>query len=320
MARNTNIHQLLFPVKLKPVYVEGSQIPIKGYKAVVGTFNADSKSLEEEQVISIVTNNYMLISNEEALKMAKDIHHKLFPKGSSESFEIFNIKASKTLGSCHIDIIDKDYTLNIMLREVYVPFVRIQNSYNKTMPLSFMVGFCRKVCDNGVIFEENTISINLQHTKSHFRSFDFNKINTNLLKDFERDFITKTNRAASINIPAKLFTPLAMKALNLQFKTDNKNEKIMEKELDRLEHFIQTIGNYTDRYVRKENFGETAYAFFNVITDYASNFPHLQARSMHSMQGRCGNWLTEFCDKHYKKTIDWEIELPDYKFKSTKKQ
>lgn len=318
MARNTNINQLLFPVDLKPVYIQGNSRPIEGYKAVVGTFQIDGNLVGLDQVISIVTDNYMLISNKEAVEMAKDIHHRLFPGGSSDSFEVFNIKAPKTFGSCHIDIIDKNYTLNLMRKEVYVPFVRIQNSYNKTMPLSFMVGFCRKLCDNGVIFEENTISINLRHTKSHFRSFDLNKINTNLLKNFERDFITKTEKATSIAIPGKLFTPLAIKALNLQFKTEDKNEKVKKKELDRLEDFIHTMEYYTDRYVRKENFGETAYAFFNAITDYASNFPHLQARSTHTMQGRCGNWLTEFCDKYYKKAIDWEKELQEYNFKSAK--
>lgn len=312
MARNTDIEQILFPVELRPVYVDGSKHPTKGYKAVVGTFNNSGYLFREEQVLSIVTDNYVLIPNKVALEMAIDIHSRLFPGGTSDSFEIFNIKTPSKMGSCHIDIIDKNYTLNILKQEVYVPFVRIQNSYNKTMPLRFLVGFCRSICSNGVIFDDNSISINLPHTKSHFNSFNIDNIDTKWLKKFEADFINKTNKADKITIPEKVFVPLAAKALNLQFTFDEKDTYKNALVKEKLEEFTHIMQEYTDRYVRKEKFGETAYAFFNVITDYASNYPHLQARSTHTMQNRCGNWLSEFCQRQYGRSIDWKEELRGY--------
>lgn len=309
MARNTNIQSILFPVKLKPIYLKYDIYPVKGFNAVVGTFSNPDSTIANEQVISIVTTNYLLVSNEKALEIGQDIHNKLFPNATSSSFEIFNIKTPKTLGSCHIDIIDKNYKLNILKREVYVPFVRIQNSYNKTMPLRYQVGFCRSLCNNGVIFEENTISINLQHTYRQFNSFSFDAIDTKWLHKFEADFISKTNKADKIHIPEKVFLPLAAKALNLKFNLDDNNNDKLQSELESFDKFKFIMMDFADRYIRKEQLGETAYAFFNAITDYASNFPHRQARTSHDMQNRCGKWLSEFCQRQHGRHIDWKVEL-----------
>jgi len=312
MARNTNINEILFPVELKPVMVEGSNNPIRGFKAVVGNFDNQLSLFPKEHVFSIVSDDYVLISNQMALDMAKDIHERLFPGGTSESFEIFNIKTPLTFGSCHIDIIDSNYKLNILKRELYVPFVRIQNSYNKTMPLHFQVGFCRSICTNGVIFEENSITINLRHTKSDFNSFNFDVIDTKRLKKFETDFISRTSKAEKIEIPEKVFVPLAAKVLNLNFNVDDEKSEQFEKNLERLAEFISVMEIYTDKYIRNEQLGETAYAFFNVITDYASNYPHKQARTTHDLQNRCGRWLSEFCRRNSNDEIDWEEELVSY--------
>lgn len=309
MVRNTNIQQVLFPVELKPVFAEGSRRPIEGYKAVTGKVDSPFEIFETERVFTIVSDNYVLIPNKDALEMAKDIHSRLFPSGTSDSFEIFNIKTPGTLGSCHIDIIDKHHKLNILKNEIYVPFVRIQNSYNKTMPLRFLVGFCRSICTNGVIFEENSISINLPHKKTTLIVFNIEKIDTLKLKKFETDFMNKTTKADKIAIPEQLFIPLAAKALNIKFNLDEGNTNFFQSELNRLNLFTNIMQQYTDRYVRKENFGETAYALFNVITDYASNYPHFQARTTHDLQNRCGRWLSEFCQRYYNLNIDWDKEL-----------
>lgn len=241
MVRNTNIQQVLFPVELKPVFAEGSRRPIEGYKAVTGKVDSPFELFETERVFTIVSDNYVLIPNKDALEMAKDIHSCLFPSGTSDSFEIFNIKTPGTLGSCHIDIIDKHYKLNILKNEIYVPFVRIQNSYNKTMPLRFLVGFCRSICTNGVIFEENSISINLPHKKTTLIVFNIEKIDTLKLKKFETDFMNKTTKADKIAIPEQLFIPLAAKALNIKFNLDEGNTNFFQSELNRLNLFTNIM-------------------------------------------------------------------------------
>src|SRR5262245_58023372 len=123
MARNTNIDDILFPVETRPVFLEKEPRAIPGFKAIVGNFGQGF-----DTTFSIVSDDYQLVLNSTALDMARQVHRKLFPNASSTSFEIFNIIFPSTKSSCSIDIIDKNYTVNIWKQEVYVPFVRIHNS------------------------------------------------------------------------------------------------------------------------------------------------------------------------------------------------
>ena len=308
MSRNTNISELLFPVECKPVYLGNQRYPIHGYKAVTGKFENDS-----EVIFSIVSDNYQLITNNEAVEMGKEIHARLFPDATSESFEVFNVIAPKTNGSCHIDIIDKNYTLNVWAKEVFVPFIRIQNSYNKTLPLKFQIGFCRKLCNNGVIFEENLVSYSVVHTKQMIRGSKFMNINVDHLKQFENDFINKTKRSVEIEIPRKYFLPLAAKVLNQNFNLAEKDVKKRRLIEQKLYDFANDIENYSDKYTQTEKMGENAYAFFNVITDYASNIKHFQARSTNEMQVRCGTWLNLLPTEIIKPNFSWENEVSEQK-------
>jgi len=309
MSRNTNINDLLFKVECKPVYLENQRHPLFGYKAVVGKFANGG-----EAVFSVVSDNYQLISNVEAIEMGKEIHGRLFPGAKSDSFEIFNVIAAKTKGSCHIDIIDKNYTLNLWAQEVYVPFVRIQNSYNKTLPLKFQIGFCRKLCNNGVVFEKDLVSISMAHTKPQFRNTDFTNINVSHLKKFEDDFINKTKKSLEVEIAQKYFLPLAAKVLNQNFNLAEKNEKKRKLIEQKLNEFIFAIENYTDNYIQTKKMGENAYAFFNVITDYASNVEHAQSRATHDSQAKCGTWLNLLPTEIIKPNFSWENELIDYNY------
>jgi hypothetical protein len=247
MSRNTNISELIFPVESRPVFLKDQQIPLLGYKAVVGKFASGG-----ETIFSIVSDNYKLITNEMAYEMGKEIHGRLFPNATSDSFEVFNIIASKTKGSCHIDIIDKNYTLNVWAQEVYVPFVRIQNSYNKTMPLKFQIGFCRSLCNNGVVFEKDLVSISMAHTKQLYRTTDFMSVNVSHLKKFENDFIRKTKISTATEIPREYFLALAAKVLNRNFNLKEKDKYKLAIIKEKLKEFATAIELYTDKYIRIE--------------------------------------------------------------------
>ena len=309
MSRNTNISEILFPVECKPVYLENQRNPIHGFKAITAAIPDKG-----EVTFSVVSNNYELISNADALEMGKTIHKKLFPDATSNSFEIFNIISPDTKSFCQIDIIDKNYALNIWEKEVYLPFIRIQNSYNRTRILKFDIGFCRKLCDNGVIFEQGTVSVNFRHTKTSFKGMDINKIDVSHLKNLEEDFIKKANKSTKIKIPGKYFSPLAAKVLNRNFNLKEKNKQKRQLILEKLNEFILQIELYSDRYINTENMGETAYAFFNVITDYASNNDKLQANAINGLQSSCGNWLNLIESKVSEPKFSWEKEIVDYNY------
>jgi hypothetical protein len=155
--RNSNIEDVLFPVELDNIYLENTNSPMEKFKAVVGDVG------NEKRIFSVVTTNYNLIKNEEALNIGKESLKRLLDVKDLSSFEVFNVIYPKTKSSVHIDIIHKDYAMNIYRQEVYLPFFRITNSYNKTKAFKIDIGFCRELCDNGLIFEESTVQIKFNH-------------------------------------------------------------------------------------------------------------------------------------------------------------
>ena len=205
MARINTIEHILFDVWKEDIYLAGRRNPILKYKAVVGKDTNNSI-----RVFSIVSDSYQLLTNEDALRMGKELHLKLFPNASSDSFEVFNVITPSTKSFCHIDIIDKNYTLNLMKSEVYVPFVRIHNSYNKSRSLKFDIGFVRRLCNNGVIFEEKAVSLKFAHTKQALSLKGLENINVKHLKKYEDDFVSKLNISAGsvsythLTLPTKL--------------------------------------------------------------------------------------------------------------------
>jgi hypothetical protein len=309
MARNTNIEEQLFHVWEECVFLENSQKPIPGFKAIAGKPNVGS-----EKIFSIVSNKYLLVTNQEALDLGKQLHQKLFPGAQENTFEVFNIIAPDSKSFCQIDIIEKNYTLNIWKQEVYVPFIRIHNSYNRSRSLKFDIGFCRKLCDNGMIFEHETVKIKFAHTKNAISLEGIDKINVEHLRKLEQDFTTKTKKSTEIKIPRKFFLPLAAKTLKRSFDIDendiNKKKKVEQK----IELFTNSIFEYSERYIDKEQMGETAYAFYNVITDYASNNQILQASARNGLQNICGMWINQVGQLINEPGFNWEQEIKDYEY------
>lgn len=309
MARNTNIQEQLFPVWQQPVFLENKLKPIPGFKAIAGSPNNGS-----ETVFSIVSDNYQLVSNQEALNMGKQIHRKLFPNAQESSFEVFNIIAPASKSFCHIDIIDKNYTLNIWKQEVYVPFVRIHNSYNRSRSLQFDIGFCRKLCDNGMIFEQDAVTLKFAHTRQSISLEGLDKINVDHLKKLEADFIAKTKSSTEIEVPEKLFVPLAAKTFNRVFNLNHQDEIKKKQVQAKIEQFANSIHSYADQYIRKEQMGETAYSFYNVITHYASNNDQLQASAKNGLQTKCGMWINQIGELVTKQGFSWEEEIKDFEY------
>ena len=102
--------------------------------------------------------------------------------------------------------------------------------------------------------------------------------------------------------------------LNRNFNLKEKNKQKRQLILEKLNEFILQIELYSDRYINTENMGETAYAFFNVITDYASNNDKLQANAINGLQSSCGNWLNLIESKVSEPKFSWEKEIVDYNY------
>lgn len=310
--RNTDIQPILFPVTLQPLFLYNRTKPINDFVAVVGKFD------NRENIFSIVTRDYHLIKNEEALGLGKQAFRNLIKDASEKDFEVFNVIYPKTRSSFIVDIIHKDYKLNIWKKEIYLPYLRIINSYNKTKALTFDIGFCRKLCDNGVIFEKDIVKIKIYHQKKNFNqnqlfdSFDITRFNK-YIEEF-RNHLLKTQE---IKIDKQYFIATSAKALQMKFDIRNTNKKIKSKALKDLGLFISQITPLASKYYK--DFGPTAYAVFNTVTDYASNVDDeeenylFRRNAINRNQRLAGEWLKNFHNEYQGSDFDFQYYLKDYK-------
>lgn len=331
MQRNTDINGLLFPVEtreifyeieatrqlnlllVKPVRKEVKKVRIPNYKAVV---RADTG-----KVFSIVSNDYRLVTNEEALELAKQCFEQLFNTAErarttgllvdTSEMVTFNIIAPPSKSFCYIDLIHKNYTVNIWKQEVWIPYLRVTNSYNKSRALRFDIGFCRKLCDNGVIFERESIEYKFYHTRQNIAPKGEFNVNFEKLKRLETIFRSYTEKLEDYEVPEKFVFPIVCKALETKFDIDNQDREKQEREKNRLNDFKKGVDNLTKDYYRQ--LGSNAYAVLNIISDIASHQKYkAQSLMIDYLQKRTGSWLENFATVIRSENFDFETYLGDY--------
>jgi hypothetical protein len=168
MKHQTSVHDLLFDVDQVPIEaVVGSngstrRISIPGKKALVNKLTG--------LVLGVVSRDYRVVTNQEAVNLARDVCEKAFPGLSSVEWEAKRAAAPRTLSYAFIDLMHKTHVLNYWDSEIkkddpFTPFLRVTNSFNGARALRFDIGFMRKHCSNGVIFEEEVATIKASHSK-----------------------------------------------------------------------------------------------------------------------------------------------------------
>ena len=305
MPRITEIEALMFPVELRPVYytagIDGTkyQKDLPNSKVVV-----NRKSGEP---LGVVSKNYKLITNEEAVEMGKQCCADLFGSDVAAKIEIFRVDAPSTASYCHIDLLHRGYVMNLLgghkQSDLYIPYVRVTNSYNTSRALRFDIGFCRKVCLNGVIFGAETIRLTFSHVKHRLTNdIRFVLQKERIGKLFE-DFKSYTNKLKNYHIPRKQ----ALNLIRVLFRIKDECEINFESEKEdwvEYDALLRILDYKLDKYIRELD--ENGYALFNAITDIASHTidnNRYFRRDVNAMQRLAGNWIHDFSR---------EIEKPDF--------
>ena len=300
------LNDVLFDVLLKDVFTTNmktdgtisSQQKASNYKAVVNSSN--------DQILSIVGNNYQLISNKDAVEMGKDIFAQLYPGIKRNDLIPYKIVAPQTKASAHIDLIHKDVNFNVMTQETWLPFLRMTNSYNRTYALSFEVGFVRKLCSNGVLFDKKSMKIKYYHTRE-------NKIrlesDVSHIMAAPGTFTKQCQQLKDFYFPKKSMIPLVFQAFNINLETsDQKQSRQKAKSLSKLMKIAtDTVDFYTT------TMGENGYAALNVLTDLVSHqdvnkcLPgyYLRVKSYYT---RPTQWMDEFSNA----IADQKFDLNQY--------
>lgn len=306
MARKTGIEDLLFPVELQPVYADIKrqgkifQIAIPNSQVVVNSQNGHP--------LGVVSKNYRVVTNEEAIEMGKQCCKELLGLTDYAELEIFSAYAPSTYSYCHIDLIHKGFAMNLYdngtTAEIYLPFVRITNSYNTTRSLRFDIGFCRKVCLNGVIFESQTIKFMFSHVKHELGESIKFEIKKNQFDALKAEFTKTIASLLEVAIPEDKAKVIFNHILGIPKKEDiNLKSEKDQKEYGKLtEHANNCL---------QKNYAEmnaNSYALFNAITDFASHPPknRFVRKDENAMQRSAGAWINEF--KEHIKTRPFDID------------
>ncbi len=311
MARITNIDDLTFPVELHPVYTEietnGSitKIEVPKSRIVVNT--------ESGKPFGVVSDNYRLVTNEEAVKLGKQCCKELFGTDQA-NIEIFNVDAPSTASFCHIDLVHKNYVMNLWddenQSEIYIPYIRVTNSYNTLRALRFDVGFCREVCLNGIIFELETIKFIFNHVKHELNDDISFALENRKIETLFEEFKSYTNKLRN----QKISKENSRRLIHALFKIKDASEIDFSDKKEDVADYDSLLNEIDDRLARYINkMGESSYAIFNVITDIASHpiDSRYFRREMNSMQRLAGNWINSFQKEIEKQdfSIDNYIQL-----------
>lgn len=303
------LEDVLYEVKLQDVYSDFRfpntlfKLPVGApdYRAVVNQSNG--------QIISIVGKNYQLISNEEAINKGKQIFTQLYPGVRSDELIPYKVVAPNSKASAHIDLIHEKVNFKVWDQETWLPFLRTSNSYNRSVALSYEIGFVRKLCSNGVLFNKQSIKLKYLHNKGNtvdvIHAADQIKTTSTLFTDqclFLRNY----------PIPKELMFALVCQILNVNLQLPNNNQ--FNKKLNSLELLYELTKILTAVYA--EQTGLNAYTAFNVVTDLVSHQDHYKILpgyyfNVRSYFAKPTDWMEDFTNKTKAKSFDYKDYLKE---------
>ncbi|MCS3953122.1 DUF932 domain-containing protein [Salinibacter ruber] len=291
---------------------DGQIEPISRYKAIV--------DCEREYVFKVVSESYELITNQEAVDIGERAYGKLFPDASNHgNFNTLSVIAPGTRAHCHIDLVHESFDFAVWEQDEYIPYLRVTNSYNSTHALKYRIGFVRKACTNGVIFDDEVVNVNLPHTRSKLEGEDVSEVveleaDVERLRKLEENFVDYLKQLQEIRVPKLYTSPVAARALDLDFGVDSDDEDRRERERRKAKEFNREIQTRVDRYY--PDLGPNAYAMFNVISDYATHREKAKERlRINTFQRRTGDWIRDFIgqqdDPHFglDSYVEEELEM-----------
>lgn len=297
MPRLTKLDDVLFSVEEHPVFVS---IPENGGERRLAV--PEKKAIVNpttRRVLGIVSRDYRLVSNREALDLAYKCCRTIFPETSPGEWAPSAVDAPSTAGYCHIDLFHNSAALDFnsvpadQRPDVFGPFIRVTNSYNGLRALRFDIGFYRKVCANGLIVPDTIIRFKYTHMRRDIGETIRFQIAQDRLAKFKTAFTDSISSLRTCKVQRQQFEPLLCAVLMLYPPALLKPCTPMVADWHTLGDHLSELSN---RYVGE--LGENAYAVFNAVTEFASRplMNRCVHRDRHSLQRLAGSWLISFND------------------------
>ena len=286
------INDVLFDVKLQPVY-SSFRFPDTLFKQPIDTPNYRAiVNQQNGEIISIVSRNYRLITNSEALEMGKRLFFQIYPDVDTDKLIPYKVVAPASRASANIDLIHEDVNFTMWEQESWLPFLRISNSYNSTQALSFEIGFVRELCSNGVLF--NKESMKLKYIHSNSKALDL-QVDAPRIKVVSEMFEEQCTQLRNFELHPELIFALVCKIMKVNLVLPDKRQR--KKKLNSLNNLINIVGGLTTKY--NQEIGMNAYTALNVVTDLVSHqneYKNLTGYyfNVRSFYARPTEWIEDF--------------------------
>jgi hypothetical protein len=308
MKPDIAIADLLFEVDQVPVEavigINGHthRVLIPGKKALINQTSG--------RILGVVSRDYRVVTNQEAVGLAREACGIAFPGISPLEWEAKRASAPLSLSFAHIDLMHRTHVLNYWDNEIkkddpFTPFLRVTNSFNGARSLRFDIGFMRKHCSNGVIFEEEVATIRASHSAEALAQLKI-EIKSHSLPKMWEGFSQFLNRIRSIKMDTAQSTLALNTVLHLPDpKPDDKPARV-EGLKDLSTDFTHRLSRY------RTELGPNAYAVFNTLTDIAARPPEnpLFQKSRDTLEKRSGRWLKELAQQSPTTGFDLNAWLP----------
>jgi hypothetical protein len=320
----TDVSAALFPVDLKPIYLEKAvgqlrlfepskeqkaekqiakhvrHLAIPGFRAVVARDN--------KHVFSVVTEKYRLVKNEEALELGKQCFQQIFKLTSLKDMECYNIIMPGTRSFCHIDLVHKGRTFSINAQhDTWSPYLRVTNSYNRMYALSFKIGFCRWICQNGMIFGGKSIDFKFHHSRRVNQAEAAFNLREGEFVSLEKRFVESLNNLSRYHVPPEMMWALTCKVFKISLPEEGRNH---QEELYKMKkHHVEQL---SVKYFQE--LGQNGYAALSILTDFATRpVGYISSeQQVDVLQSKTGEWVDDFVKSIADRSFSYKNYLGDY--------
>ena len=182
----------------------------------VPSLNLDKRAIVNRtthRVLGIVSRDYRLVSNREAIEMAHECCSTIFPETKPGEWDVRSIDAPATAGYCHIDLVHNSTALDFTFvspdqrPDAFGPIICVTNSYNGLRALGFDIGFYRKICKNGLIVPDIVIRFKFTHLQREIGETIQFHIDQERLTQFKTAFTDYLTGLRNCAVPRAQFEP-----------------------------------------------------------------------------------------------------------------
>ena len=294
MKENHPASHWLFAIEEAPVFAAVTRNGATKYLAAPhrkALIAADSG-----RIVGIVGDGYRVFTNQQAIDLCQQFCRDAFPDTTPSEWIYELGHGPSTRSWAAMDIRHRSHTMNLLGVEggpsdIYTPFARITNSYNGSRALRIDVGFMRKHCENGIIFEQNAATVSVPHTREGIHSIKMASPFSGMaaLCDMFRDTLNGVRAVSVTRDEARSLVRLVIGWPQLS-KEPKPMDRVDQERLD------ADLESRLDAYFHE--LGENAYAAFNTMTDIAARPPQSNRfrRDRPNLERRAGAWLRDFND------------------------